>query len=174
MCGRRDCFWRSEPGSLFWRRAAIFCKATLKKSTSNVFSASNCFASRNCCCKLNFSLSGGIKLSPMSVDCHHSGSSRRRQRYRRTRENPQLLGQGGDIDCNSHSFYGILLELRRIPPVPSLLLHFATPLLQSVTLPVGRDRARCASCRRRVTSPALSVAGWVHISAITTFPEAPR
>ncbi|HLJ27075.1 MAG TPA: hypothetical protein VKY85_10240, partial [Candidatus Angelobacter sp.] len=32
-----------------------------------------------------------------------------------------------------HSLHGILLELQRIPPVPSPLLHFATPLLQSVT-----------------------------------------
>jgi hypothetical protein len=43
------------------------------------------------------------------------------------------------------------------------------PLNSVVGIELGR-----ASCRRRVTSLALSVAGWVPISAMTTFPEAPR
>jgi hypothetical protein len=37
---------------------------------------------------------------------------------------------------------------------------------------VGIELGR-ASGRRRVTSLALSVARWVHISVMTTFPEAP-
>ena len=37
---------------------------------------------------------------------------------------------------------------------------------------VGIELGR-VSCRRRVTSLALSVARWVHISAMTTVPEAP-
>ena len=39
-------------------------------------------------------------------------------------------------------------------------------------LRVGIELGR-ASRRWRVTSPALSVAGWVHNSTIATFPEAP-
>ena len=38
--------------------------------------------------------------------------------------------------------------------------------------PVGMELGR-ASCRWRVTSPALSVAGWVHSSTMATIPEAP-
>jgi hypothetical protein len=38
---------------------------------------------------------------------------------------------------------------------------------------VGIELER-ASCRRGVTSLALSVARWVHIPVMTTFPEAPR
>jgi hypothetical protein len=38
--------------------------------------------------------------------------------------------------------------------------------------PVGMELGR-ASCRWRVTSPVLSVAGWVHSSTMATFPEAP-
>src|SRR5450631_3499673 len=37
---------------------------------------------------------------------------------------------------------------------------------------VGIELGR-ANCRWRVTSPALSVAGWVHSSTVATFPEAP-
>ena len=38
---------------------------------------------------------------------------------------------------------------------------------------VGIELER-ASCRRGVTSLTLSVARWVHIPVMTTFPEAPR
>jgi hypothetical protein len=37
---------------------------------------------------------------------------------------------------------------------------------------VGIELGR-ASCKWRVTSPALSVAEWVHSSTMATFPEAP-
>jgi hypothetical protein len=47
------------------------------------------------------------------------------------------------------------------------------PGFTEIDLVVGIELGR-ASCRRRVTSLALSVAGWVHISTMTTFPEAPR
>src|SRR5262249_5800225 len=73
--------------ALLWRRASIFCKAPLKKSTSNVFSASNCFTSRNCCCKVTFSSSPGVKFSPTAVG-FHCGSKRRRHPYSRTRGTP--------------------------------------------------------------------------------------
>jgi hypothetical protein len=45
------------------------------------------------------------------------------------------------------------------------------PWPQPVTK-VGMELGR-ASCRWRVTSPVLSVAGWVHSSTMATFPEAP-
>ncbi len=37
---------------------------------------------------------------------------------------------------------------------------------------VGIELQR-ASCRWRVTKPALSIASWVHNSTVATFPEAP-
>src|SRR5260370_17372094 len=38
----------SPEAPLFRRRASIFCKAPLKKSTSSVFSAKSCFRRRTC------------------------------------------------------------------------------------------------------------------------------
>src|SRR5215471_13007816 len=38
----------SPEAPLFWRRASIFCKAPLKKSTSSVFSASSRSSLRTC------------------------------------------------------------------------------------------------------------------------------
>src|SRR5205823_6503802 len=78
--------------SFFWRRAAILCKAPLKKSTSRIFSASSCLTSRNCCCKLSFSSSLGVKFSLIASGCHFE-SNCRRQPYSRSRGTPNSLAR---------------------------------------------------------------------------------
>jgi len=65
-----------------------------------------------------------------------------------------------------HSRYPYRRTLRVSRPVELHLRPLAEP--DGVGIELG-----CASCRRRVTILALSVARWVHISVMTTSPEAP-
>ena len=44
------------------------------------------------------------------------------------------------------------------------------PKARLLTPPTGRVEGRRACCRWRVSSPVLSIAGWVHNSTMATFP----
>src|SRR5438045_2907779 len=72
--------------SLFWRRASIFCKAPLKKSTSRLFCASSCWVCRSCFPRLSFSRSGGAQASTAECDVIAF-----RQRYSLSRGRPSSL-----------------------------------------------------------------------------------
>jgi hypothetical protein len=62
--------------------------------------------------------------------------------------------------------FGFRLTADTLPSGVLQMVASGSPWLVGIEL--GR-----ASCKWRVTSPALSVAEWVHSSTMATFPEAP-
>jgi len=84
----------------------------------------------------------------------------------------EFFGQHQDVVAAFQPLYCIL---RKALPERPITRFFATrsSSCKVCQLPVVGIELRRARCRWRVTVLALSIARWVHISTMATFPEAP-